>query len=310
MVQVNGHFSRRWRKVQEFFLFRTLLRQPGRIFIATAGRTDLVVLDWAAQGKIPAGKVYCFVHWLRLSAKKQEQLRRIALRQEGIVLLAPTDLIAAQLRECGFKNVQVVPYPITTRSASDAGPSPAFRHLLSAGAARADKGIVPIADFVAHLEDCSENIRVIVQTSPDHYGKYDDATRGALARMTALRYQPLVFQSETLPHEEYLGLFTGAICLQLYDRQDFADRISGITLDAMSCGAPVVTLSGTWIARVVSRFSAGEVVAGTDPAAILDAVRRIIADYGIYQQNARRAGDALQAENSGEHLYRVLTSDR
>jgi len=308
LVQVKGHFHRRWRKVQGYFLYRALLRQPGRVFVATAGRTDLLLLDWAARGEIPPRKVYCFIHWLRLDGKKELQLRRIALRQPGLVLLAPTELIAAQLRACGFKNVQVVPYPITSCPVAEQQ-APGFRHILSAGAARADKGIAHIAAFVARLEECGENIPVIVQSSPEHYGKCDDTTRQALARMTALSYPPLIFQSETLPLDEYFGLFDGAICLQLYDRQDFADRISGITLDAMSCGAPVVTLSGTWIARVVSRFSAGEVVAGVDPVAVLDAVRRIMADYETYRGNARRAGEALQTENSGEHLYRVLMAE-
>ncbi|MSM41253.1 MAG: hypothetical protein GJT30_16675 [Geobacter sp.] len=308
LVKVKGYFHRRWRKVQGYFLYRALLRQPGRVFVATAGRTDLLLLDWAARGEIPPRKVFCFIHWLRLDEKKQLQLRRIALRQPGLVLLAPTELIAAQLRDCAFKNVQVVPYPITSCPVAEQQ-APGFRHILSAGAARADKGIVHIAAFVAHLEECGENIPMIVQSSPDHYGKYDDATRQALARMAALSYPPLTFQSETLPLDEYFWLFNGAICLQLYDRQDFADRISGITLDAMSCGAPVVALSGTWIARVVSRFSAGEVVAEVEPVAVLDAVRRIMADYETYRGNARRAGEALQAENSGEHLYRILMAE-
>lgn len=308
LVRVIGHFFRRLRRWQSYFLYRALLRQPGRIFIATAGRTDLLLLDWASRGEIPCKKVSCFFHWLNLNVRKQEQLFRIARRQPGIALLAPTEFVAAQLRQCGFHDVQVVPYPITRSSMSDGEQAPLFRHILSAGAARADKGISHVFSFIEHLADIGEAIPVVVQTSPDHYDKCDDTTRKALEGLVALSYPALSFKSETLPMEEYYSLFQGAVCLQLYDQKDFSDRISGITLDAMSCGAPVVTLAGTWIAGVVERFSSGEILGKADPLATLAAVRRIIANYGYYQENARQAGKVLQTENSGEHLYRMLTA--
>ena len=304
---IKGYFRRRLRRVQSYFLYRALLRQPGRIFIATAGRTDLLLLEWATRRQIPSGKVFCFFHWLNLNVRKQEQLSRIARRQPAIILLAPTELVAAQLRECGFHDVRVVPYPITPSSMSDGEQAPVFRHILSAGAARADKGIAHVVSFIEYLADIGEAIPVVVQTSPDHYDKCDDTTRKALERLVALSYPSLRVNSETLPAAEYHSLFQGAICLQLYNQRDFADRISGITLDAMSCGAPVVTLSGTWIARTIKRFSAGEVLEVPDPQLLLATVRRIVADYECYQQNACKAGEVLQIENSGRHLYRMLT---
>ena len=72
----------------------------------------------------------------------------------------------------------------------------------------------------------------------------------------------------TLTGDAYSAMFRGAICLQPYSRQDFADRVSGVTLDAFVAGAPVVALSGTWIARMVQRFKAGEVI--EEPTAWLD----------------------------------------
>ena len=105
---------------------------------------------------------------------------------------------------------------------------------------------------------------------------------------------------------EYANLFVGAICLQLYDRSDFSDRISGVTLDAFSAGSPVVATAGTWIARMIPRFGAGVEVDDVSPPQILSAAQRIIADYARYNQLAREAGKALQHENSAETLFRAL----
>ena len=43
----------------------------------------------------------------------------------------------------------------------------------------------------------------------------------------------------------YAKQFDGAICIQIYDRSDFADRISGVTLDAFMAGSPIMTTAGT-----------------------------------------------------------------
>jgi glycosyltransferase involved in cell wall biosynthesis len=108
--------------------------------------------------------------------------------------------------------------------------------------------------------------------------------------------------------EEYREMFDGAIVLQPYAREDFADRVSGVTLDAFSAGAPVIATAGTWMARVVQRFDAGRTLEGMSPQEILDAVDAVRGDYGRYRRNALDAGRALQEEHSGGHLLEALLS--
>ena len=47
-VRLHPHFWRRTRMLQAPFLYRRLLRQPGRIFVPTAGATDLALVDLAS----------------------------------------------------------------------------------------------------------------------------------------------------------------------------------------------------------------------------------------------------------------------
>ena len=116
-------------------------------------------------------------------------------------------------------------------------------------------------------------------------------------------------KTEVLGADEYAVLFSGAIAIQLYDKTDFADRISGVTLDAFSAGCPVIATSGTWIACMVERFDAGLVTHDLGPAAVLAKAQAIIADYPRYQVNALRAGQTLQQENSAGTLYSVLSGN-
>jgi len=97
------------------------------------------------------------------------------------------------------------------------------------------------------------------------------------------------------------------ICLQLYDAQVFSDRISGVTLDALTAGSPIVTTANTWIARMVLRFDAGLVVQTVAPEEVLAAIERIRFDFARYQAKAHLAGLALRKENCGELLYKALS---
>jgi glycosyltransferase involved in cell wall biosynthesis len=308
-VRVNRFFLRKIRRLQAWWLYRKLLKGHERIFVATAGRTDLLLLDLAATGRIAPGRVYVYIHWFRPSPGKRAQLEKLARRQPEIVILAPTASVCEELRALGFGHTRLVPYPITPCEADVcAAPDQGFSHLLFAGAARQDKGFPAVVDLVELLHARGASIPVTLQTSAEHYDKYDDATRQAMGRLEECAYPHVVRVAETLSQAGYQRLFAGAICLQLYSQQDFRDRISGVTLDALTNGSPVITLSDTWMARIVARYDAGLVIDTTEPESVYRAVTQVMENYERYRDNALKAGRELQMHNSAEHLFRKLAA--
>jgi hypothetical protein len=306
-VDIRRMFYRRIRRVQAFLLYRALLRQSGRIFVSTAGRTDLILLNLASSGEIAPNKVFLYIHWSRHAQEKRGQLQKLANRQPGIIILTPTATVYEEFRAAGFINTRLVPYPITPSDKTAFTPQQkTFSHILFAGAARRDKGFSEVVDFVALLSSSGEQIPITLQTSASHYSKYDETTKRDLARLDETGYHFLKRLDDALQPHEYLDLFAGAICLQLYSQQDFADRISGVTLDALTAGSPVVTLSGTWMDRVVTEFNAGVVIDLPIPEAVLKAVTTIMNRYEFFRDNALKAGSELQKRNNAEYLFREL----
>jgi hypothetical protein len=163
-------------------------------------------------------------------------------------------------------------------------------------------------NLVAHLNAQKKTLPVSIQSSPDHYGRYDPLVRAEIDRLGKIGYPHLTVRSETLRGREYPEQFRGAICLQPYDPADFADRISGITLDALTHGSPVVTRTGTWMGSVVERFDAGKVVDEATPKRLLAAAEEILRDYGQYRGNALLAGAALQEELSAGRLFEIVAA--
>ena len=252
-VTVHPYFRRRIRLFQLLFLFRRLLREPSALVIPAARTVDLALLHLAAGERIAANRVFLYFHWVRERPDKLRFLRRIAARQPDLVIFGTTASVAEVFRRCGFANVAVLPYPAP--EAEGNGAATPFRRLLYAGAARQDKGFGKVVDFVEYLAAKGETIPIAIQVSADHYGKYDDATRHDLARLRSIDYPPLELIAQTLSPDDYAAMFAGGICVQLYDRADFSDRVSGVTLDALARGCPIVATAGTWMAKLIAPFA-------------------------------------------------------
>jgi len=294
-------FHRRWRRLQAFWLVRRLLRQPGRILVATAGTADLVIADWAARGVIPPHKLFLFVHWLNAKPSKARRLAAIAQRQPHVEILAPSPSVADFFRQCGFK-ATVVPYPLEAQAAPAAVANPVFKHLLVAGAARLDKGFAGVVDLVAEMQQRGLDWPIIVQTSVEQRHLHDQALGLQLARLRAVGYAALRTADQAMDPAAYRALFDGAIVVQPYRAQDFQDRISGVTLDALGAGCPVVVTAGTWAARLVQRFDAGIATADLSADGLLLAITPIRQDFARYAGNAQQAAASVRAEHSAQGL--------
>ena len=296
-------FRRRIRLIQALLLYRRLLRSGAPIVVTTARRSDLVSLDLLADGPLPRNRVFLYFHWLRETQEKLRSLRKLAHRQPHVVIFGTTATVVDFFKRCGFANVFLLPYPSPPASESDQRVP--FRQLLYAGAARQDKGFPLVVDLVELLAREDDHTPIAVQVSADHYGKVDAKTRADIARLQAAGYAPLAVLPQTLTPQEYSALFAGSICLQPYDRAEFQDRVSGVTLDAMSHACPVVATAGTWSAELIKPFGAGIELQTLDAASLLNAARKIQRDYAVFQAGARAAGKA-QNRKSWAPLLELL----
>jgi hypothetical protein len=201
---------------------------------------------------------------------------------------------------------RVLPVLAGGAAAAAAGAAPPFRRLLSAGAARADKGFSRIVDLVEWMAQSGATLPIAVQTSGDHYGRYDERTAADLVRLRACRYPGLELIDDTLDGAQYAALFPGAVCLQPYERAEYADKMSAVTFDALRAGAPVITLSGTTMAGIVAQSGAGVVIDEATPQALLAAATAVVAQYPQLQARALTAGAAYDPANSWAPLVERL----
>lgn len=303
--QLRPVFQRRWRRLQSLTLLRRLLRDPGRILISTAGTTDLALAAVASAGRtISPNKLHLFVHWVGAKAGKAKLLERIARRQPNLRIFGPTPAVVDLFARCGF-DARLVPYPVEPVAEAPAT-GEAFRHLLVAGGARIDKGLDHIAALVDEMNARKMTLPITVQTSAEAQHARDDEVSSLLERLRGSGYRALELRAEAMAPDAYRALFHGAIALQPYRAADFADRVSGVTLDALGAGAPVVATAGTWMARLIAAHGAGTAVADLGPASLIEAIETVLADYAGFAARARVAAASVRKEHSARALIDAL----
>jgi hypothetical protein len=238
-------------------------------------------------------RVSLLFHWpaRTIGDRMMHRLGREARRH--CLALATTAAVAESLRSLGWHRVLEIHYP-TLAPPTAPLPDQPFRHALVAGPLRWNKGLPTIASLVERWHADAAEIPLRLQTTPKHAGRRHGRREGPfLQRISTSAYPHLIASLSAEPRARYLDAFRGAITLVAYAPAVFADQVSGVSLDALLSGSPIVASEGTQAADLVREFAAGETVPFGDVSALDEAIRRILQSWDECSARARIAAKAL-----------------
>ena len=283
------------------------LREGHHTLVLTATAMHALGADCAAllDGDMLARLSLC-VHWPLQTRRARLALHLAPRARERSLFLATTRGVGEQLHAANIDHVGVIHYPATR--AQGALLRAPFRHLLMAGAARINKGLDVVAGFAELLAQRNADLPLIVQVSPKHVDHHGSREGAVVARLLAAHYRGLVADAKSPDRQEYAARYCGALVLAPYEREKFADGVSGIVLDALLHGAPVITSAGTWAAEVVERFDAGVVLRERTAEHLAAASEKVLAKWALYADNAARASDALSLEHDPRTVAKLIAS--
>lgn len=304
--EAHPYFSRRLRKLQKVFCFHKLLKQEVVIFVPTAGRIDLMYLDWLLGKNQYDQKVFLHFHQFNATPEKMKLLREIAKRHPEFVVIASTRKLIHIFKEAGFNCCEYVPCPGYEANVKSSTSDVYFEKIIYAGAARVDKGFPLVVDLAEYLTQQAIWLPMELQISPPYSGHYDLATKQALLKLQRLSNQYLTLHRQTLNRQAYQNLFNHAISLLIYDRNSYHNKFSGVAFDAFSSGCPVVTVTDTWAGEIVQKFNAGVTIQDRSPATVYAALNQIQKDYPHYHKNALQAGKVLQKAHDPANTLAVI----
>ncbi len=161
---------------------------------------------------------------------------------------------------------------------------------------RVEKGSELLYDTARHLASMfrGENCRIAFRTNPL------DADRSDEEESALGEYRVLAGHIDEQNFVEILQ--TADVIVLPYLPPDFADRTSGLLIDSLYAGTPVVTLGGTWLAECADEFGFGKVVNIAEPEHIARAVYDIAHAAKNGELDMSAAASAYFQANSWEGL--------
>uniref|UniRef100_A0A7V3J9H3 Glycosyltransferase family 1 protein n=1 Tax=candidate division CPR3 bacterium TaxID=2268181 RepID=A0A7V3J9H3_UNCC3 len=229
------------------------------------------------------------------------------LRRKPVSFITPATLEQKFTQDIFFKNIRFfpeAPYPLKTPPRLEKLQNCNDYYLGYLGDARKEKNFTSLIELI---DAAPEEIGFIVQCNPPGIGYYEPGIKEGVEHIKGLQRDRLFIFEEPLPQKEYRELLNkSSIVWCLYDESQYRDRVSGILLEAWSLGKPVITTSGTWMAKQVEKYGGGIVLDTLEVQDILKAIEEIRGNYARFSAEAENAGRILYEKNNGVALARFI----
>lgn len=312
-VKIHKYFIRSVRQIQKCFLYYKLLKNNQIIYICTSGLIDLIICDLLIKlffkHDLINKLVFFHFHQFSKNINKINKLKNISINiKNNFHILTTTDNLSNIFREQGFKKVNTIACPSFTPKKLIEKLQYDFNKILYAGVARADKGFSLIVETIRDMQAQHAYLPFVLQVSPPISKRYDPQTALAVTKLQQIsnnNYKIRLYK-HALNDQQYQDLFVGAICLLVYDKEQYADKFSGVTLDAFYAGCPVITVSDTWMGDITSHFTSGIVLQYPTVINISAAILQIKERYLYYHNNAKKAGAYLLKIHDPKHSLQVI----
>ncbi len=315
-VTIHKYFIRSIRQFQKFFLYYKFLKNNNPFYVCTGGLIDLWICDFLSKflkcvnTKSTHGKVAFFhFHQFNKTTRKIQKLNKISANaKENFKILATTPNLTKIFTDCGFIHSKSIACPGVTPKYPIGKIQCSFNKILYAGAARADKGFSLVVDTVIAMQTEHAYLPFVLQISAPNSNRYDSKTLSSLTKLQKivnLNHRVRLYRN-ALTTYQYQELFLGAICLLVYEQEKYADKFSGVALDAFYAGCPIITVDNTWMGDITKNFDAGIVLQQATVIAISAAILKIKEQYNYYHSNAKRAAEHLIVTHDPKHSLQAV----
>lgn len=311
-VKIIKYFIRPIRQLQKIFLYYKFLKNKQTFYVCTAGLIDLVICDYLNKlfkFNNFADVAFFHFHQFNKNSSKINTLKKISsFSKNNFKILTTTNNLTKIFLDCGFVKCKTIACPSFAPKILIDKIQYNFNKILYAGVARKDKGFPLVVDTIIAMQPQYSNLPFMLQIIPPNSNRFDKETLLALNKLqkVANLNHRIKLCRTALTAFQYQELFLGAICLLVYEQQEYADKFSGVTLDAFYAGCPVVTIANTWMGEITLRFNAGIVLQQPTIETIKDAIIKIIDQYNFYHANAKQAAKYLIETHDPKHSLQAV----
>jgi len=209
--------------------------------------------------------------------------------------------LAAEYHKLAGIEMSVLPHPSCLAKAAPSlhsrPDSDSTFTLISPGPARWEKGIHILLDSMGYLSN--ESIECLIQWPDPVLSPEGEEVTTSLKSCHLFR--------DPLSSEDYESFLEKADCIVLpYLREAYFARISGVAVEAMLLGIPVIYTNDTWIGDMVEKYGAGLGFPSGDAEVLASAIQSVAEAPAKWKSEAADRTGAARTYFSSETFQNLL----
>ena len=163
-----------------------------------------------------------------------------------------------------------------------------------------NKGYLIAVDIVKKLTPSKDILYKFIMRKPTSGNPHAELAAKEVKELTE-------FFDDELPEDDFAQLLKSTDIIVLpYSQTAFSYRTSGLFIDAIYLGKPVVSLKGTWMGNRIEEFGCGAVAITHDANSFAEAIKEVANNYSTYQKNTIKAGAKWFQNNNWISLFGSL----
>lgn len=257
-------------------------------------------------------QVYVFHNMPHVLFRHEASLLHYLTRDHRVFYIAHTAPLAQLCRKVTKKNCYVFPLPFDPpaqfgRPVRDSSRPISFTYL---GLAHQDKGLGTIVDAInGHLQDLllSSVIEFVIQFYSIAGAECSDALKDKLLA-SAIENKGVHLIEAPLSPDRYLAEMADAdVILIPHKARAFGQALSGVFVEALSVGKPVIVAEATYMADQLRCYGAGETFTDEDCVSFAQAIRKAVKQIDqLVEQAFRRRAEWLEHHNGREFVDQLF----
>lgn len=263
-----------------------------------------------------SGRTPCFVLMLRTFPDSEAELEKLKgalhryyscrISKPTVCLATDSQPLAQELQ--GALGVHVATLPIPALIVSPPGTARnngSFFTVGYLGEARAEKGFLYLPAMIQQLRAASPSSRLrFAIHATIGYGSSSPELVTAVRTLSALANEEDQISTTPLNDQEFGRWIESCDCIVLpYDPERYRYATSGIFVEALARGCPVIVPEGTWMA---AELATGAGIAISTPKHLADAILKIAENPEAYRRAASRAASNIIHRHNPQQLLATL----
>jgi glycosyltransferase involved in cell wall biosynthesis len=231
------------------------------------------------------------------------------LKNEKILLVVPTKALSENIKKVFGVELPVMPHPSTTFSDDKVlkliaqndlkiqNTKNEYLNIIFPGGVRLDKGIHITADIVSNAyKNTNIKIKNIVRLAGNKR-----VEKSLQQYVDKIKNSDCTIVSGDMNDKQFSDfLKSGDVAILPNQPPVSLERTSGLLIDLLYLGVPVIVSDGTWLSEIVNRYKIGIVVYGQSYIDYNEAINELVGNYDSYINNINKAKQEYFNDNSWE----------